>query len=112
MGEPREAIERADELAPRSALLDQLFAAGGGQLVVTAAALAGFFHPAAFDQALALETVEHRVQRGDVKLEAAFGLGLDALGELVPVPRAPFEQGEQDHARAAFLNIRGCHMWR
>src|SRR5437016_4112129 len=117
MAEPRKTVEGRDELAPRAAMPGESGLSCGRQTIEAAASLAGLLHPFALHQALALETVEHGVKRCDVELELTFRLRFDQLGELVAVTRTDFKKRQEDHFRAAFLEvarvyISRSHIWR
>src|SRR5713226_1955377 len=68
MVEPREQVQRGDELPPGMPLFGQRFAARRRQTVIAAPPLSGLLHPLSFDQLLALHSVEHGIQRRHVKL--------------------------------------------
>jgi len=113
MAEPREDVESVHEFPPGAALMFEGAAAFGSEAIEAAAALAGFFDPAAFYQALAFQAVEQRVERSHVKLELVVGLGFDELGELIAVACTSFEKRKNDHLGATLLelaNISGCHI--
>src|SRR5258708_33089287 len=97
MVEPREAVERLDKLAPRAALVGESAPARARQAIEPFPPLTGLFDPLAFYQALALQAVQHRVQRGDVKLQLAVRSGFDQLRQFVAVARAFFEKRENDY---------------
>src|SRR5438132_14209809 len=82
----RDAADGAGELLPASALRGQYFPARGGDAVVAAAALAGFFHPSALDQTARFEPVKQRVERSGLKAQGAFGAARNQLADLVAVP--------------------------
>ena len=80
------------------------------ELVKSPSPLVGLLHPAPFHQTLALQAVEHRVDRGDLKLECLLRLGFDEFGQFVAVTGSRFQQGEQDHLGAATLKIVCVHI--
>ena len=55
--------------------------------------------------AFAFEAIEGGVERGHVEGQASAGALLDAFGEVVAVPRALLEEGEDQGFRAAFLEL-------
>jgi hypothetical protein len=106
---PRDAIDGEHELGPEAALAGKRFPAGGGEPVVAAAPFAGALDPAAADQAAILEPAEDGVERSDPEGQAAVGATLDALADVVAVPGAVLEQGEDEQLRAAFLQLAAEH---
>ena len=111
----RDALDGVDEGAPAGALFAQHPTALRGQLVIAAAALPGFLHPAPVDPALAFEPVEKRVERGDVELQHAVGPFGDEPGQVVAVPGLALEERQHEQVGAALLQfaiISWCHIWR
>ena len=82
MTDAGDAVQRREEGAPAAALRVEDFAPRGGQAIKAAPAHAGLFHPAALDQAAALEPVERGVERSDVKGDGAVRAVADQLGDL------------------------------
>ena len=78
-------------MLPDTALARERLPAGTGELVVAAAALAGAFDPAPFDEAPVLEPIERGVERRDVEVDGALGAARDQLTDLVAVPLPFFE---------------------
>src|SRR5262249_27440670 len=81
----------------------------GGQPVEAPAPLPGALQPAAADEPPALETAEHRVERGDPETELAARARFDALADVVPVPRPCLEQGQDQELGAALLQLATEH---
>jgi hypothetical protein len=103
-----------DEIPPAFLFGAEGFAAPRGEAVIAAAALLGLFDPASGDPTFGFETVEERVERGDVELESAAGAELDELGDIVAVAGLVFEKGEHEELGAAFFPIgigRGRHIF-
>src|SRR5690349_20637770 len=100
MAEPRDAVDRGDELAPARTLRLERLAAGGGELVVALAPLPRLLHPAADDPAAVLHLVQQRVERGDVEVQDAARARLDELLHLVAVAGLGVEQGEDEELGA------------
>ena len=115
MANPRDAIERHEEGLPDVALAGEHFLPGGGETVVAPAPLAGALHPAAFDEALVFEPIQRGIERRDVEADGAVGSFGDQPADLVSVPLALFEQGKDQHFRAAPLQLafkeHRAHMW-
>src|SRR5580765_645329 len=105
LSEAGHAIDRDEERLPHRAFAGQLLAAGRRQFVVPPPALAGFLHPAAFDQAIIFESIQRRVERGDLVGERALRLLADEPADLVTVPRAIFDEGEDQKVCRAFLQL-------
>jgi hypothetical protein len=88
----------------------ELLPAGGRQPVVLALALSLSEHfPFRRDPALALETVERRIQRSMLQAEDVVGRALDVLGDLVPVRRTEQQCAEDQHIQRALQQSR-CFM--
>src|SRR6266851_1804683 len=116
MANAGDAVQRQEEHVPGRALLRERFAARARQVVIAASPLPRAFDPAAFDQALVLEAIERRIQRGGMKGDGAVRPFLDELADFVAVAVAFVEQREDEHFSAAPLQLaleqRRHHMWR
>ena len=97
--------ERRDEPAPVFALFRQDRAAGLGDAVVAAPALAGLLDPASLDPAAVLEAVERGVERREREAEVAAGALFDQLRDLVAVVRFVLDHREDHDFGAAFLGL-------
>ena len=95
LGHSSNSVDRRDEDAPARALRGQDAAAFARQPVVAAPALAGLLDPAALDPATALEAVEQRVERGDVKSNSAARALLDKFADFVAVARTGFRRAKE-----------------
>src|ERR1700683_1688536 len=87
-----DVLNRANELAPRPALLGKRLAAPRRQPVITPPPLPGLLQPSPFNPAALFEPVEHGIEGRDVKFNHATRAFLDQLRDLVAVPRACFDQ--------------------
>jgi len=101
----RYTIERGEEVRPGLALLGKDLSARGGELVIPAPSLSGFFNPAALNPATSFQAVEQGVQRGYMKLKNAFRALLDELGDFVAVSGAFFDEREYQHFGASSFNF-------
>src|SRR6185437_8990820 len=99
------ALHGSHKFNPGVALLLQDEAACRRELVIAAAALAGFFHPAALDPAALLQPVQQRIKRRDVEGERAVRLLLNELADFIAVARTGFQQGKDEQLSAAFLEF-------
>src|SRR6185312_1234674 len=99
------ALHGSHKFKPGITLLLQDLASGGRELVIAAAALACFFHPAALDPAALLQSVQQRIKRGNVEGERAVRLLLNELADFIAVARTGFQQGEDEQLSAAFLEF-------
>src|SRR4029079_11510076 len=109
--EPCGALDGDHEDAPRFALLCQLLAPGGGELVEASSPLSSTFDPPARDAALRFKAIEDRIQRGDVEHHRAVRTLLDACGNVVAMPRLLLELGEDEQFRCALFQgvfVGGC----
>src|SRR5215813_1769608 len=95
--------DQGDKFLPALLLRSELFPAEKRQAVVSAPTLLRFFHPASFDPAFLLQTMEQRVERRDVKLERAAGADLDELRDVVAVARLILEQRHHQQLSASLL---------
>src|SRR5215469_7500339 len=113
MFQPSGALERFDESVPAATLFRQDFAAGARQLIVAAPALSRSFDPMPGNQAFPFEAVEHRVQRGDLKRDCAFGPTLDLDTDFVAVAGAAFELGQDEQLGGSFFAgvVVGSEEW-
>src|SRR5579871_3906 len=116
MAEPRELVEYADEFAPCLALHGECALPGGSETVESAPPFTCLLHPSALDELTPFEPVQERVERCNVELNFAFGLGFDQFGEFVSMAGAAFQQSEYNHLRATLLQVaRGDisfpHIW-
>src|SRR6187551_2217388 len=108
----RDPLHRLDEGGPGAAPLAQRLPAVGGEPVVAAASLRRPLDPAALDQSLCFEPVEQGIQRGDVEAQRAAGASVDELADLVAVPGALLDEGEDEQLRGALLQLAievSCH---
>src|SRR3954452_25095896 len=85
MAELRHAVERGEERIPAAALRLQRAAAAGGEAIETAPADARLLHPAAVDEAAALEPVEGWIEGGDVQFQGAVRSPVDQFRQFVAV---------------------------
>src|SRR5262245_40417000 len=85
-------IECSEKVLPRLPLFVENPAARGGDFVVASSALAGLLDPTSLNPAACLEAIEHRIKRGNVKLQHAFGALLDQLRDFISVPRTILHQ--------------------
>src|SRR5688572_12137844 len=92
--------DRADELAPAIPLRLQRLPASRSQAIITPAALAGFFDPAASNPAAFFEAIKKRVKRSDIEMQNATGAHLDELADFITVPRPVLDQGKDQKFRA------------
>src|SRR5262245_36133629 len=106
---PYHPVDRRHELAPGLPLLDQHLAAFGSDPVVAAAPLPRTLQPAALDEPPALEPAEHRVKRCDPQSQLPLRALLDALADVVAVPRPRLDQGQDHQLGAAFLELPTEH---
>src|SRR4030095_16952402 len=100
-----DAVERLDELVPEAALALQHLAAFRGQAIEAAAALSALLDPAALDPPSSLESVQHGIERRDLKADRTVGARLDLLADLVAVARSPLKQREDHQLGAALLDL-------
>src|SRR6185369_12810042 len=105
----RNLLNRVHEFAPVVALRSQDLPALAGQSIETAAPLARLLDPLADDPAPFLETVEERVERGDLELQPAAGPLLDQLADLVAVAGPGLDERQDQQLRAAFLQLPAQH---
>src|SRR5262249_47449083 len=105
------AVDGRDEGLPGAALPRQHLLAGAGDPVVAPAPLPGLLDPFALQPAALLETVEERVQRGDVEADHAAGAGGDELRDLVAVARAGLDEREDEQLGAALLQLSVSNRW-
>src|ERR1051326_4658759 len=110
MIEPRNLVQRPHEFLPRPPLIGQRRAPLRRQPVESPPPLVGLLHPAPLHQPLPLQPVEHRINRRDVKLQKLAGFRFHQLRQLISMPLPPFEQRQQNHLRAAALQILGVHI--
>ena len=75
------------------------------QVVVPAAALPCLLDPLPVDPAAPLHAIQHRVQGGDVEAQHAVGSIVDALGDVVSVPRAALDRREHHELGAPALHV-------
>src|SRR5262245_8490688 len=101
--EPRGLPDALQEGVPVRTLFGELFAPGGSEFVEAAATHTGGFDPLAGDQSLALEPVEHGIERGRLKCDGAAGATLDLAGDFVAVAGAGFDLGQDEQLGAAVL---------
>src|SRR5512146_3506449 len=99
------ALHGSDKLQPCVALLCKHLAAGGGELVIAAAALPALLHPAALDPAALLQPVKQRIKRGDVETNGPAGLVLNELADLIAVARPRLQQGEDQQLGATLFQF-------
>ncbi len=69
---PRDSADCADKYPPALTLERESFLTLDCQKVVTPPSLIGFFNPASLDQASMFETVEQRIQRGNMESGVGF----------------------------------------
>src|SRR5690606_26768219 len=103
MGGLRDEAHRVDEARPGFALAREYAATFRGQRIEAAAPLAGLLDPAALQPAALLQPIQQRVQRSDVKADAARGAVLDQLADLVAVSCACLDDRKDDQLRRALL---------
>src|SRR5262245_4306346 len=108
MLDSREFTNELEELSPLFPLGGEDRAAFGRDLVVAAAALAGFLDPSALDPLALFQLVERRVQRGEVEGQRTARSGFDQLRQLVPVPRLVLEKREGHELGGAFFCFADC----
>src|SRR3954463_2027151 len=101
----RDPVHRQHELAPRVALRREHGAAGGGQPVVAAAALTGFFDPAAKDPAALFQAIQQWIQGGDAELQHTLGACLDEPTQVVAMTRLILDQRQDEKLGAALLQF-------
>src|SRR4029453_16542185 len=106
---PHDAVDRLHELPPGRPFAGEHLPALRGEPKEAAAPLAGPLLPAAFDESAALEPDEHRIERRDAQIQLAARALLDALADVVAVPRSRLEQGQDQELRAAFLEFATEH---
>src|SRR5215471_88944 len=109
MTTPENLVDGVGELFPRGPLALEHRAAFGRQPVEPPAALAGFFRPPPGDEPAGFQPAQHRIERPDAEREPSAGSGFDELADLVAVPRARLEEGEDEQLRAALLQFVMCH---
>src|SRR5712691_2123329 len=105
IGCPHRTVHRGHERAPRVLLLDEHLAAGVGEPVIAAAALARPLDPASRHPAALLQPVQQRVQRSDVELDHPLAAPLDLLADVVSVPWPPLQQRQDEQLGAALLEL-------
>src|SRR5262245_13517387 len=102
-------VDGVDECAPVVALGGEHLAAGRGQSVEAAAALAGLLDPPAGDPAALLEAAEEGLERADLEPEPAAGAALDELADFVAVAGARLDEREDEELGAPFLQLAVEH---
>src|SRR5688572_21603298 len=100
---------RGDEGLPGSALAGEHPPALGGEPVETPAPLPRFLHPSALQPAALLEAIEEGVERGDVEFQLTGRSRLDQAADLVAVPGAALDDGEDDQLGRALLQLAVEH---
>src|SRR5262245_51909450 len=111
MTEPGHLVERLEERLPSAALRRQGLSAGRRDPVEPAPALACLFHPSALDEALALDSIEQRIQRGNLEGDLSVRTLLDQLRDLVAVPLPFLDEREHEHLGASLLQALRVDMF-
>src|SRR5688572_13577054 len=105
----------ADEGVPAAALLGQRLLAFACDLVDAAAPFARLFRPAPLNPAALLQLVEQRIQGRGVKRDRATGSLLDQRGDVIAVPRAHFDERQDEKFSAALFELARVfdesHVW-
>src|SRR5580704_3431710 len=102
----RDAIDAGDKFAPAAKLRSEDSAALASDPIITAAALAAFFNPAAKQPAATFQAVEHGVKRGHVERYCAARALLDEFADFVTVARASLDEREDEEFGTAPFPIR------
>src|SRR6516165_1618157 len=108
---PGDQVDGFDELTPPGPLLRQHVFPSGGQTVVAAPALAGFFNPAAPNPIPFLQPIKQRIKGSDVESNRTTRTQLDQLANLVSVAGTIFQQ-RQNHQFGAALFQFAVWNWR
>src|SRR5262245_56962807 len=87
----RDASDRLDEVAPGVALNRQHSTAFWREAVIATPALSRPFDPLSVNPAALLEAIEERIERRDVKLQAAVRPAFDQLADFVAMAAALFD---------------------
>src|SRR5262245_3548029 len=77
--------------------------------IESAAALAGFFHPAPLQPAALFEAIQQRIQRRDMEFQLAAGLAFDQPADLVAMPRALLDNRQDDQLRRPLFQLAIQH---
>src|SRR5688572_29644510 len=105
----------ADERVPAAAVLGERLLSCRGDPVDAAAPLARLLRPAALNPAALLQLVEQRIERGGVKRDCAARSLLDQGGDVVAVPRAHFDERQDEEFGAPLLELacafQQSHVW-
>src|SRR5262249_18491227 len=97
--------ERLLEALPLAPFGLELFEAARRELVEARAAVVLRRAPASFDQPLALEAAERRIQRAVVHVEHALGYDLNGLREIPAVRRPRAQQTKDDQVERALQQV-------
>jgi hypothetical protein len=117
MFDSRNAADGGHEVFPALLLRMEYLAPLGGQAVIPAAPLVGFFHPLSLDPTLGFEAMEQRIERGDMEGEGAAGADLDQLRDVIAMTGPGFEKRENQKFGAAFFpfgigrEVVCSHIW-
>src|SRR5688500_17531038 len=99
----RHLTQRFDESLPVLALVGEHLAAGFGDAVVTAPALAGLLDPSPLDPLAVFHAVQRGVERGEGEADRPAGSLVDQAGDFIAVTAAIFEKREDDDFSASFF---------
>src|SRR5260370_11419871 len=98
-----DAIDTGYKFVPAAKLRSEDSAALARQTIVTATALSVLFDPASTQPATAFETVEQRVERGDVKTNSAARALRDKFADFVAVARPSFDERKNEEFGATLF---------
>src|SRR5688572_3297148 len=103
IADPRDPTHGLVERLPAASLAAEECAPATRQTVVPTTALPSLFGPPALDQPPFLQAVQQRIQRRHTKVERARRARVDEFRDLVAVPRAVFEQRQNQQLGRALL---------
>ena len=109
MVDSRNETHRVDEDLPGVALAAKDVSAFARERVEAAPALAGLLHPPALEPAAFFESVQQRIERGDVELQPAGRARLDELADLVSVAGSGLDDRKDDQLRGPLLQLAVQH---
>src|SRR5262245_15016044 len=104
-----DAAHRVHELLPQRALLAQRPPPLGREAVVPSATLTVFLDPPPGDQSAGFEPAEEGIERGDAITELPARALFDEAADLVAMPRAGFEQRQDEQLGVALLQFAAEH---
>src|SRR5690348_16542904 len=108
----RNAPYRFCELQPTLPLRRQHLASRRRQPIKTPPPLPGFLHPAALNPTTPFEPVQQRIQGRHLKRERPLRTRRNQLADFIAMPRALFNQRQDQQLRAALFKFTLSHMYR